>query len=1335
MPTGNNTENVTTKFKVDISDLKQNIAEANKQIKLANAQFKNATAGMDDWSESADGLSAKIEQQNAIVAAEEKKLEALKEQLQRLNAAQEKGESIIADLTEKQRRAAQQYGENSDEAKAYAKQLLDAQKAQQRNADAAEKLKVQIINQDTAVKNATAQTNKYQTALTNARTSEQALTQKVERQQTELRELKSRYADTAATVGRNSDEAKELARQIADLSGELKQNRDAMNDAETAADQLDVSLEDTGGAVGDLESGFTVAKGAIANFIADSINALLSKLGEAIQYLGTFGNEFDEAMNSFQASTGASAAEMAEFEESVKRIYNSNYGDSFEDIAAAMATVKQQAGDIGADELEKMTTRAIMLRDTFDFDVNESIRTVEMMMQQFGVTSDEAFNLLAQGAQAGLDKNGDLLDTINEYAVQYKQQGYSAEEFFNSLKNGTDAGTFSVDKLGDAMKEFGIRAKDNSDSTRQAFADLGIAIDNDSDAIGKAGDSVEDYREKIAKLEKNIKYAQIQQAGFTEKTSDLTKIKTADNIAEWTNELSRYKNELSIAEQNLADMQNAANSGAMSIDDLSAKFAAGGEEARDATNQVMTALFNMDDQVKQNEIGVALFGTMWEDLGADGVKALLDVNGEISNTTDALGEIDKVKYDSVGNAIEGIKRNLETGILMPISEKILPKVQELSDKFSDWLNDPQTQAKIQEFSDKFADFAENGIDKVITAFEWIIDHKDGIMAAIAGIATAFVAFKAVTMVQAVVSAFQALAAVIELVGAKQAITNAIMAANPIGLIVAAIAGLIAAFAYLWKNNEEFREFWINLWEKIKDVCGAAWETIKEFFSTAWEFIKRVWDAVEPYFSMMWDNIKAIFSAVKSVLSGDFSSAWDAVKQIFANVGAFFGYVWSAIKGIFANVGEFFGNIFSAAWDKIKGVWGVVSGWFNDHVITPIKNFFAPIAEWFSQLFESIWATVKSVFEVIGQLAAGCVELVKVVWGAVSDWFSENVVNPVKNFFSGLWNGIKTAASAAWEFIKTVWGIASGWFNENIIQPISKFFSALWGGIKSAASTALEFIKNVWAAVSGWFDTTIIQPVSKFFSGMWDVIRTAAQTAWNGIKTIWGIVSGWFVNTIINPVKNAFASMWDKLKNGAKSAWEGIKSVFSTVSDWFRDKFSDAWQKVKDVFSTGGKVFDGIKDGIVSAFKTVVNAIIRGINKVVAIPFDSINGILDKLKAVSVAGVEPFKNLITRLPVPQIPELAQGGIVNRRTLATIGEDGTEAVIPLQKNKAGLKQIAQLLAREIKGGGTFDGNGDQGGKGGDTIYNFNQTNNSPKSLSRYEIYRQTKNLINVIKVQGG
>ena len=110
-------QNVTTKFKVDISDLKKGIADANKNIKLANAEFKNATAGLDDWSKSADGLTAKIKQQNTVVEQEKKKLDLLKEQLDRLTKSQKDGEKVIADLTDKYNEAVKQYGAASDEAK------------------------------------------------------------------------------------------------------------------------------------------------------------------------------------------------------------------------------------------------------------------------------------------------------------------------------------------------------------------------------------------------------------------------------------------------------------------------------------------------------------------------------------------------------------------------------------------------------------------------------------------------------------------------------------------------------------------------------------------------------------------------------------------------------------------------------------------------------------------------------------------------------------------------------------------------------------------------------------------------------------------------------------------------------------------------------------------------------------------------------------------------------------------------------------------------------------------------------------------------------------------
>ena len=203
-------------------------------------------------------------------------------------------------------------------------------------------------------------------------------------------------------------------------------------------------------------------------------------------------------------------------------------------------------------------------------------------------------------------------------------------------------------------------------------------------------------------------------------------------------------------------------------------------------------------------------------------------------------------------------------------------------------------------------------------------------------------------------------------------------------------------------------------------------------------------------------------------------------------------------------------------------------------------------------------------------------------------------------------------------------------------------------------------------------------------------------------------------------------MWDGLKDGARQAWEGIKAVFSHVTDWFRDTFSKAWRAVKDVFSTGGQVFEGIKDGIVSAFKTVVNAIIRGINKVVAIPFNQINDILDDLAGLEIAGIQPFAGLVHRLPVPQIPELAQGGVLKRGQVGLLEGNGAEAVVPLENNKKWIAATAADLKDALISEGIL-GHGKTTTAPVTNNYNFNQTNNSPKALSRLEIYRQSKNLL--------
>ena len=206
---------------------------------------------------------------------------------------------------------------------------------------------------------------------------------------------------------------------------------------------------------------------------------------------------------------------------------------------------------------------------------------------------------------------------------------------------------------------------------------------------------------------------------------------------------------------------------------------------------------------------------------------------------------------------------------------------------------------------------------------------------------------------------------------------------------------------------------------------------------------------------------------------------------------------------------------------------------------------------------------------------------------------------------------------------------------------------------------------------------------------WDEIVAAVKNAIKAIGDILGKVGTWIYDNVIKPVADFFSGMWDGLVNGAKAAWDGIKSVFSAVADFFKNIFTAAWEGVKAVFSVGGKIFDGIKDGIVKGFTTIVNGIITGINKVVAIPFNGINAVLDGIRSVNILGLKPF-DWVGRLPVPQIPLLARGGILERPTLVGAGEAGAEAIVPLENNLGWLDKMAAMLNERM------------GNKGGAPIY---------------------------------
>ena len=331
--------------------------------------------------------------------------------------------------------------------------------------------------------------------------------------------------------------------------------------------------------------------GGVAAKAGKVAGAAFAAIGSAALAVGTKAVtgavSFDQAMNQFAASTGIAESELSDYENTLKDIYTNNYGDSFEDVADAMAAVTQQMGDLDQASLQNITESAFTLRDTFGYDINESVRAANTMMTQFGIEGDKAMGLIATGAQNGLDFSGELLDSISEYSVQFAKVGLDADDMFKIMEKGAETGAFNLDKVGDAIKEMSIRVVDGSATTQEGFSAIGL-----------------------------------------------------------------------------------------NADEMAAKFAAGGDSAKEAFDQTIQALADMEDPLAQNQAGVALFGTMWEDLGPEVVTQLANIEDGAYATSDSMEELKDIKYDDLGSMMESLGRSVET-LLLPLGEALIPLIQQI----------------------------------------------------------------------------------------------------------------------------------------------------------------------------------------------------------------------------------------------------------------------------------------------------------------------------------------------------------------------------------------------------------------------------------------------------------------------------------------------------------------------------------------------------------------------------------------------------------------------------------------------------------------------------------
>ena len=279
---------------------------------------------------------------------------------------------------------------------------------------------------------------------------------------------------------------------------------------------------------------------------------------------------------------------------------------------------------------------------------------------------------------------------------------------------------------------------------------------------------------------------------------------------------------------------------------------------------------------------------------------------------------------------------------------------------------------------------------------------------------------------------------------------------------------------------------------------------------------------------------------------------------------------------------------------------------------------------------------------IGKLANDFISLVKSVTGLASSLTDVLVPAFEKLYDIGLKPVVEWIGEKVHDAFKTLSGI---------IDDFAKFVEDNAEGFKAWGEILGVVAKAIWS---------IIEPMA---DAAWNTFKGLVLAIYEVFKLLLKIlleVGKALVKVVKDPkqawddFKSYVGSFFDNMKNKAGSAVSGIKEAFKGIPEWFRTTFTKAWTNVKNVFSKGGKVFTGIKDGILSGLKSVINALIKGINRVVAIPFNGLNAALNKLKNVKILGRKPFSKLIGNISVPQIPMLAKGGVITSPTIAMMGE---------------------------------------------------------------------------------
>lgn len=444
---------------------------------------------------------------------------------------------------------------------------------------------------------------------------------------------------------------------------------------------------------------------------------------------------------------------------------------------------------------------------------------------------------------------------------------------------------------------------------------------------------------------------------------------------------------------------------------------------------------------------------------------------------------------------------------------------------------------------------------------------------------------------------------VELYNGAQKMMNVLMNLNPIGLIIAAVIALVAGFIYLWNTSEDFRNFWIGLWEGIKKAVGAAvdwiisaWEGMKEFFSNTWNglvdgtknavnSVKQAWSDTKQWFADLWTGIKDTAADMWDGVKQAFSDAVDGVVSTWQGVKQWFADLWKGIKSTIS-------SIVDSIKDAIMSRFGVL--------IYGIRNAFIHMKLFLSTLWENLGKIAGQMFEILKNIILAPVLFVT---SMISGGWEE-----AKNNMIAVWNNILEAGANIWSSIQAIF--------DSFLLNTKMAFLNVWTGIKAALSyiwtTISETAVNVFNGIVAYFVETW-QNIKQTAIDSWESTKTAVAETWQNMKQ--GAIDLW------NSVKQYFVDLWQSTKENAINTWKSIKQGVA-----------DAWENTKDaVVNTAKNIVKGaaqawedLKTGVSNAVESVKNTFdkIRQID-LLQIGKDIINGLINGITSK----IEDVKNAV------------------------------------------------------------------------------------------------------------